>query len=526
MLAQSPRTPTIEEPLTGRGIRAAGQIALRLGPGAFSPGSDAGKNSFIVARIDPTVDLAFSSGVEVCMMRWLPVLVTASLAVVGSFAATQVALSSLGFPGEKGAAELQSFKGLASSGSIPDPVGGSVAANVTLGMYPVGVGYNNRNGYLYVTSAFSENVSVVNGTTVVATIPVNSGPHTVAYGPYGVAYDRRTGYVYIANDGSDTVTVINGTTIVASVPVGKNPEGVAYNTRNGYIYVANMGSDNVSVINGTTVVATVPVDHGPYGVVYNPMNGYVYVTNAFSNLVSLINGTAYRGYVQVGGGSWGAAYDSRHGYVYVANVGVGMVSVINGTTVVGTVPVYWGPWGVAYDSKNGYVYVTGGASGTVTVINGMTVIGTIPVRSGPVGVAYDDRNGYVYVANGATFYLSVISTALVTFAETGLPAGTLWSVVLDGSSKSSTAPAITFSPLNGPHPYSVASVAGYAASPSSGSLAVNNGAPLNVTISFAPIFLGLPATVGYALLMGIVALVVAVSVVFGLCRAKRKRGIG
>src|SRR5207249_391593 len=81
------------------------------------------------------------------------------------------------------------------------------------------------------------------------------------------------GYVYVANELSNNVSVINRTTVVGTVAVGNQPEGVGYDNRSGYIYVANFGSNNVSVINGTTVVATIPVGIYPIGVAYDSGNG-------------------------------------------------------------------------------------------------------------------------------------------------------------------------------------------------------------------------------------------------------------
>src|SRR2546427_1093821 len=70
--------------------------------------------------------------------------------------------------------------------------------------------------------------------------------------PVGLAYDSGNGYVYVANAGSDNVSVISGTTVVATVPVGDDPIGVAYDSGNGYVYVTNDNSNNVSVISTTT----------------------------------------------------------------------------------------------------------------------------------------------------------------------------------------------------------------------------------------------------------------------------------
>jgi YVTN family beta-propeller protein len=85
------------------------------------------------------------------------------------------------------------------------------------------------------------------------------------------------------------------------------------------------------------------------------------------------------------------------------------------------------------------------------VINGTTVIATIPVGTWPYGVAYDPSNGYIYVTNWGSNTVSIIytpaqaiKTYTVTFTESGLPAGTQWSVTFNGLTKSSTSNNITF----------------------------------------------------------------------------------
>ncbi len=77
-------------------------------------------------------------------------------------------------------------------------------------------------------------------------------------------------------------------------------------------------------------------------------------------------------------------------------------------------------------------------------------------------------------------------TYTVTFTESGLPAGTTWSVTSGTSTQSSTMTTIQFSVSNGSYPFSVAPVSGYTATPSSGTVVVS-GAPVNQTVVFTPL---------------------------------------
>jgi YVTN family beta-propeller protein len=165
-------------------------------------------------------------------------------------------------------------------GSVSVISGTTIVGTIRVGLYPSGVAYNSRNGYVYVANSASANVSLISGTTVVASIPFAASPNQLAY-------DSGNGYVYMTD--STGVTVIDGTTVLTTIPVGGAPEGLAYDSRNGFVYVANRFSNTVSVISELTVIATIPVGISPYGVAYDSGNRYVYVTNSDSNTVSVIS---------------------------------------------------------------------------------------------------------------------------------------------------------------------------------------------------------------------------------------------
>ncbi len=119
----------------------------------------------------------------------------------------------------------------------------------------------------------------------------------------------------------------------------------------------------------------------------------------------------------------------------------------------------------------------------------------------------------------------------VVFTETGLPAGTSWSVALGSTTLSSTTPTVTFSEPNGTYPFTVGSVSGDTAAPASGSIGVS-GATAAQTIQFTSTaktggstpntVLGLPALTAYAIL-GIVGLLVVVAIVALLLRGRGRR---
>ncbi len=77
-------------------------------------------------------------------------------------------------------------------------------------------------------------------------------------------------------------------------------------------------------------------------------------------------------------------------------------------------------------------------------------------------------------------------TYSVTFTESGLPAGTNWSVGLGDSSGNSTADTITFPAVNGTYAYRVGEVPGYSATPARGSVSVT-GSNTGATIDWTPV---------------------------------------
>ncbi len=80
----------------------------------------------------------------------------------------------------------------------------------------------------------------------------------------------------------------------------------------------------------------------------------------------------------------------------------------------------------------------------------------------------------------------------VTFSESGLPPGDSWSVTLNGTTRSSTSPNITFQEPAGTYSYSVSVPSGLSASPSSGTITVSSyqlSVPVTVSaISMLPLF--------------------------------------
>ena len=412
---------------------------------------------------------------------------------------------------------------------LPDPVPPQVLASVKVGSTPMMAAYDSANGFVYVANTNSNNVSILNGTSLVAT--VDTGIALVGSPTY-VLYDPGNGFVYVVDryyfEGKvGAVSVLNGTSLQSTVLVGILPDSATYDASNGLVYVTDRGSGNVTVLSGNRTVANITVGTGPGASVYDAADGFVYVANAGSDNVTLLGGTSVAGSVSVGVGPDSLAYDAATGAVYVANNGSANVTVLHGAAVIGNPAVGANPSFAMFDGGNGDVYVTNSNSSNVTILSGTTTLASAPAGADPVWAAYDGSNGFVYVVNydastvtvlDGTAWLgtvdvgavptsaawdgadqdiyvtnagsgnvSVIAIAYaVTFNETGLPGGSPWSVTVGTQSLSSTNSTVVFGELPGTHAYTVAGPAGYqvvASVPPSPVTVVATSVEVNVTFA-------------------------------------------
>lgn len=136
---------------------------------------------------------------------------------------------------------------------------------------------------------------------------------------------------------------------------------------------------------------------------------------------------------------------------------------------------------------------------TVTQINGVSISGAVAdypyacgnwwydYTPGATPLPYNENVGIPLIATGGD-YCPAGSLGVVVFAESGLPTGTSWSVGLTGvGTLSGTSPALQTVWANGSYSFTVGTVTGYSAAPSSGSVSVvANGGVTTVSVVFAP----------------------------------------
>ena len=129
----------------------------------------------------------------------------------------------------------------------------------------------------YVGNFKDNTVSVIDtGTgTVVATLPVASGPHGMTQTP-----DGRT--VYISGDNSSEVSVIDTATnrVTRTIDVGKTPHGLAMTPDGRMLLVGVYGDDKIAFVDtaSNTVVGSVPVAK-PHTIAVRPDGKVAYVAS-------------------------------------------------------------------------------------------------------------------------------------------------------------------------------------------------------------------------------------------------------
>ncbi|MFZ0830733.1 MAG: hypothetical protein WAN40_06305 [Thermoplasmata archaeon] len=138
-------------------------------------------------------------------------------------------------------------------------------------------------------------------------------------------------------------------------------------------------------------------------------------------------------------------------------------------------------------SVNGTAH--GSSSSTLSLLepNGTFAFSVKP----PTGYEALPANGSFIVSGGPVLESIAFSATptldfATTFTETGLPAGTQWSVSVNNSSSETTSTSVAFWETNGSYQFAVGEVPGYTPIPGFGSIAVD-GFAVNVTVSFVPI---------------------------------------
>jgi len=299
--------------------------------------------------------------------------------------------------------------------------------------------YLARTGAVVVPLAwvtnFGDNTAKVIDTetnTVIATIPVGSGPMGIALTPDGTR-------AYVTNFNDDSVSVIDAVSrtvinTISLVPTGGDgPRGVTITSDGQRVYVSNNLSDKVSAIltssNAVFDVIDLPAGACPRGIIIPPGQtgneegagtGNFCLDNvtAFQTVPGDFDFHVITDTFSVGDGpTSGAGRFDIIERVWVTNENSGTVSVVRTdvqpNVVIATINVGAAPSGIAINQDATRLYVAVSGLDRVTVINtaNNSIIKNVTVGDAPKGIAITPDGSRVYVANSGSNTVSVIDTA-------------------------------------------------------------------------------------------------------------------
>ncbi|MBX8644839.1 MAG: thermopsin family protease [Thermoplasmata archaeon] len=400
-------------------------------------------------------------------------------------------------------------------GSVSDISGTSIVKTITVGYAPGMMTFNPSNGQVYVSNLFSDNVTVINGSTntVIRSI-------AVGYYPIGVAYDADTGVLYVANAFSGNVALIN-TIQIYSVMFSESglPSGTSWSvTLNGATEASTSSTITFSEPNGTYgYTVSTPISGGS-GVRYvNVSSGSVTVNG--NNAGVAVSYTTQYYLTTYSSPSTGGTTSPLSGW-YNASSTV----TISATPVSGYVFLSWtGSGSGNYTGKSSSQVITMDSPITETAYFGRVYNVTFTESSLPSGaewfvnlsngqsfngstttITFNEANGTYsfsiattnkswfsgggsFTINGSSASQSVTFTEVtynVTLTESGLPSGTSWSVTLEGKTSSFTTVSAVFALQNGTYTFTIGNVSGYSVSPSALIVKVD-GAGVSKSVSFS-----------------------------------------
>ena len=376
---------------------------------------------------------------------------------------------------------------------------------------PSSVAFDSGNGELYMavsSSAYGSNwVETINATTNnwISQITVEQSPGTPVI-------DSTNGYVYLTTATSGNLTIIDGSndTVLHSIHVGSVPSDPTIDGTSGVVYVSTFNDSayyapgNVSVIDASTgtILKVVQVGSQPLGSLLDTIDGELYVPDNFSHNLSAIAlaNDSVVATIAVGQRPSGLAIDAATG-VIMARLSVSSASIVDGTRL--TLTVITVTPSVVRENQTFVVRseFTGG-SGLLTFLYAGLPRGCVSLSAANLTCAPTELGRFVITINvsdashewsNASANISVVPSPItlyrVQFNESGLPDGTRWNIALnDGARSNSTnasAPlAVVFQVRNGSYSFVVAVAVGYVSNPKSGLLVVGGG-DVYRTIAFA-----------------------------------------
>ncbi|MGI0070457.1 MAG: PKD domain-containing protein, partial [Thermoplasmata archaeon] len=329
--------------------------------------------------------------------------------------------------------------------------------------------YDPDSGYVYIAGRLSENLVVLNASTLTTVHP----PVLLPGEPTSLVDDSATGVVYVAYTGGVVaVDALTGsiTTRNAALP-GNNTQLVVDSVAD-LLWDVNSNLGLVALDLSTLAVDLTPgLIHGMpnlQGVAFDPATNELFAVDLFNSTIAVVNATTGREMTPAISGVAGAisvTYDPADQSIYALGRSVWIIDPATRTVVGGPIAItpHVAAWSIVYDPSREYLYVAsnttlnGSCPGNVTVIDGSSVaasqegayatiaVGQLPVDIQPVQLAGGSAPGSseIWVTNLVSGTVSVIASppTITYFAASPNPvdlgANTTILVGLDGGAGAS-----------------------------------------------------------------------------------------
>ncbi len=394
----------------------------------------------------------------------------------------------------------------------------SIVATVATGLGPYSLAFDPVDHRMFVGNTIDYSIAVFwsSNDTPIKTLGFVGG------GASSIAFDAGTDQLFVTNASYAQVVVLSGSTGSQVTEVfsmcgvgGRGPQSIAYDPGRGYLVFTNGVDGCLSVLSDSndTIFQSVPDSAGPLAATYDPDSKEIYVLNGYSGVGIFALGTGYWAvFSQTGlplGSVWNLSVDGvlkhlsgasasfalangTHTFQvaaagFRANPGSGAFTLLGAGT---SVPIVFrelfsvtfaeqglptsAPWVLQFNGTAGYWSTTSTVS--FNVVNGSYPFLVLPAcgyvtggGSGNVVVAGSNLTDNVSFARNASHDCSV------TLTETGVPAGSPWTVVWNGTSITTNSTSLVLFEPVGRYNYTAVGTTWYPAKPpTSGFLTVVN----------------------------------------------------
>ncbi|MCL4480834.1 MAG: PEGA domain-containing protein [Candidatus Thermoplasmatota archaeon] len=329
------------------------------------------------------------------------------------------------------------FSALNSSIVIINMSTNSIVSNLSLPDDPVTMTYDSVDGYMIVAYMNSDNITVLNGTTVVRNISAetSASPYT-GWNGITLDYDPARDYLFYSSSGNLTVIDLNNYTVIFSTETTNWYNNYfAYDPSNNYLYVNYLQNSQTgwapAILNGTTGQFVGYVQNFSSGnflpqefiydeynsLIYSPYysgtDAGVYIINTTTNslMANLTLSESFGGFFAINGmpmavdaGNGEVAFSYYQESAMLINTSAAVTSnnvyIINNTKLSGNfTAVYTSD--VVFNQNNGILYVASSLFSGIEAINTRTGAPTawMNLETSFGALSYNRHNGYVYSVN-------------------------------------------------------------------------------------------------------------------------------